>query len=660
MSTLCKEIRVNAPDPISASATAPRTGASVDDPHAPGGHLRGRRSSIARMALGAAGVVFGDIGTSPLYAIQTTFSAHGLAVDNANVFGVLSLMFWSLIMVVSVKYGYFILRADNKGEGGIMALMALAQRCVADNKRALWLVMVLGLFGTSLFFGDSVITPAISVLSAVEGLKVAEPGLAHFVIPITIAVICGLFLIQSRGTALVGAVFGPVMVVWFLVIAILGVREILLAPQILAALNPWYAVQFFLHNGMLGFFALSSIVLAITGAEALYADMGHFGKVPIQLAWYGFALPSLLLNYIGQGALMLHDPKTVSDPFYLLVPAWLLYPMIALATAATVIASQAVISGAFSIARESIQLGFLPRMRILHTSKKTQGQIYLPAVNRLLLVLIVAVVLGFRTSDHLASAYGIAVVSTMVSTTVLMLIVTRRMWRWNWLQVVAFGLVFLTIDLAFFVSSLTKIVHGGWFPLALGLCVFALMSTWKRGRDLAHSATEGQGHPLQPFLDSLREQPPLKVPGTAIFISAHGDRVPHALLQNLKHNKILHARNVILTIDTLDTPYADPGERCDVREVGNDFYQLRLRYGFAEEPNVPETLATCDIQGLKVDMMDATFFSSRNSLVATEYPGMALWRDKMFALMTRNSTPASDFFHIPGERLVELGSKIEI
>ena len=612
------------------------------------------------MALGAAGVVFGDIGTSPLYAIQQTFGSHGLAVDSTNVFGVLSLMIWSLIMVVSVKYAFFILRADNKGEGGIMALMALAQRCVAGNKRALWLVMALGLFGTSLFFGDSVITPAVSVLSAVEGLKLAAPGLAHYIIPITVAVIIGLFLIQSRGTALVGALFGPVMVLWFLTLAVLGIREIAHVPQVLGALNPYYAVQFFQHNGLLGFIALSSIVLAITGAEALYADMGHFGRFPIRLAWYGFALPALLLNYMGQGAILLHDPKSVSDPFYLLVPPMLLYPMIALATAAAVIASQSVISGAFSIAREAIQLGFLPRMKIRHTSKKTQGQIYVPAVNRLLLILIVAVVLGFRTSDHLAAAYGIAVVSTMVSTTILMLVVTRRQWHWNWLQVGLFGLVFLTIDLAFLTSSLTKIVHGGWFPLALGACMFTLMSTWKRGRGLVRSSIEEQSLVLQPFLDSLALSPPHKVPGTAVFLSAHISHVPHALLHNLKHNKVLHAKNVILTIETLDVAYADPSERYQVRDLGNDFYQLRLLYGFAEEPNVPETLLSCEIPGLKFEMMETTFFSSRESLVAAEHAGMPLWRDKIFAFMARNSTPASDFFRIPGNRLVELGTRVEI
>ena len=612
------------------------------------------------MALGAAGVVFGDIGTSPLYAIRETFGAHGLAVNHANILGVLSLVFWALISVVSIKYAFFILRADNKGEGGIMALMSLAQRGIRSSPRVRWTIMVLGLFGASLFFGDSVITPAMSVLSAIEGLKVAAPGLSHIVVPMTIAVIIGLFMIQRRGTATVGAVFGPIMALWFLAIAVLGVRAILLAPQVLAAFNPWYGVQFFLHNGVLGFLALGSVVLAITGAEALYADMGHFGKIPIRLAWYGFILPALLLNYLGQGALVLHDGSAAVNPFYLLVPPALLYPMIALATAAAVIASQAVISGAFSIAREAMQLGYLPRMRILHTSKKTQGQIFLPGINRMLLVLVVAVVVGFRTSSHLASAYGIAVVGTMAIDTALLMIVARRLWHWQKWQVALMGGTFWIVDFAFLSSNLTKVVNGGWFPLALAVCVFTLMSTWKRGRGLVRSSIEEQSLVLQPFLDSLALNPPHKVPGTAVFLSAHTSHVPHALLHNLKHNKVLHANNVILTIETLDVAYADPGERYEVRDLGNDFHQLRLRYGFAEEPNVPETLIASDIPGLKFEMMETTFFSSRESLVAAEHAGMFLWRDKIFAFMARNSTPASDFFRIPGNRLVELGTKVEI
>jgi KUP system potassium uptake protein len=612
------------------------------------------------MALGAAGVVFGDIGTSPLYAIRETFSAHGLPVNHANILGALSLVFWSLIIVVSTKYAFFILRADNKGEGGIMALMSLALRGIRSSPRVKWLIMALGLFGASLFFGDSVITPAMTVLSAIEGLKVAAPRLGHFVVPITIAVIFGLFMIQRRGTAMVGAVFGPIMALWFLSIAVLGVRAILLAPQVLAAFNPWYAVQFFLHNGKLGFLALGSVVLAITGAEALYADLGHFGKIPIRLAWYSFVLPSLLLNYLGQGALVLHDESAVVNPFYLLVPPELLYPMIALATAAAVIASQAVISGAFSIAREAMQLGYLPRMRILHTSKKTQGQIYLPGINRMLMVLVIVVVLGFGTSSRLASAYGIAVVGTMVIDTALLMIVARRLWRWKVWQVGLMGGTFWVVDFAFLSSNLTKVVSGGWFPLVLAVCVFTLMSTWKRGRGLVRSSIEEQSLVLQPFLDSLALSPPHKVPGIAVFLSAHTSHVPHALLHNLKHNKVLHARNVILTIETLDVAYADAEERYSVSNLGNDFYQLRLRYGFAEEPNVPQTLVACDIPGLKFDMMETTFFSSRESLVAAEHAGMPIWRDKIFAFMARNSTPASDFFRIPGNRLVELGTRVEI
>ncbi|MEO5596213.1 MAG: KUP/HAK/KT family potassium transporter, partial [Lysobacteraceae bacterium] len=486
------------------------------------------------------------------------------------------------------------------------------------------------------------------------------PALSHFVVPITIIVIIGLFMIQRRGTAVVGAVFGPIMAVWFITLAVLGVRSIINYPHVLTALNPWYGVQFFLHNGKLGFLALGSVVLAITGAEALYADMGHFGKVPIRLAWYAFVLPALLLNYLGQGALVLLDPKALANPFYLLAPPALLYPMIALATAATVIASQAVISGAFSIAREAIQLGFLPKLRILHTSEKTKGQIFLPGINRALLVLVVLVVLGFQTSSNLASAYGIAVVSTMAIDTALLMIVARRLWHWKVWQVALAGTVFWIVDFAFLSSNLTKVVHGGWFPLVLGVCVFALMSTWKRGRGLVRSSMEEQGLVLRPFLDSLASHPPHIVPGTAVFLSAHTSHVPHALLHNLKHNKVLHAHNVILTVETLEEAYADPDVRFELRDLGNSFHQLWLRYGFAEEPNVPETLLSCDIPGLRFDMMETTFFSSRESLVAAEHAGMALWRDKLFAFMARNASSATDFFRIPGNRLVELGTKVEI
>ena len=618
------------------------------------------RRRMATLALGALGVVYGDIGTSPLYALQSTFAASSMGVTADNVLGVLSLMFWSLIIIVSVKYVSFVMRADNKGEGGIMALMALAQRDVAGSKRAVWWVMALGLIGASLFYGDGVITPAISVLSAVGGLEVAAPKLARYVVPTTVAIIVLMFWLQKRGTHRVGAIFGPVMIVWFLALATLGAISIAGHPQVLWALSPHHAVAFFLRNRAQAYFDLGAIVLAVTGAEALYADMGHFGKKPIQRAWFAFVLPALVINYLGQGALLLAQPKTASNPFYFLVPAPLLYPMIVLSTVATVIASQAVISGAFSMTREAIQLGYLPRMTICHTSSVTQGQIYIPAVNRMLMLLVIAAVIGFGSSAKLGSAYGIAVTGTMSITTLLALIVARAQWNWSLLQVIVAGTLMLTVDLAFFSANMVKVLSGGWFPLALGACVFTLMSTWKRGRGLVRSSMEEQGLVLQPFLDSLAISPPYRVTGTAVFLSAHPSHVPHALLHNLKHNKVLHAKNVIVSVETLDVAYADPGERCDVRDLGGDFHQLRLRYGFAEEPDVPETLVASDIPGLPFDMMETTFFSSRESLVAAEHAGMPMWRDKIFAFMARNASPATDFFRIPGNRLVELGSKVEI
>ncbi len=615
---------------------------------------------MAGLALGALGVVYGDIGTSPLYALQSTFAGSNMAVTPDNVLGVLSLMFWSLIIIVSVKYVSFVMRADNKGEGGIMALMALAQHDVASSKRAVWWVMALGLIGASLFYGDGVITPAISVLSAVEGLEVAAPKLARYVVPTTVVIIVLMFWIQKRGTHRVGTIFGPVMIVWFLALAALGSISIAGHPQVLWALSPHHAVSFFLRNKAQAYFDLGAIVLAVTGAEALYADMGHFGKTPIRRAWFAFVLPALVINYLGQGALLLAQPKAASNPFYFLVPAPLLYPMIILATVATVIASQAVISGAFSMTREAIQLGYLPRMTICHTSRVTQGQIYIPAVNRILMLLVIAAVVGFGSSAKLGSAYGIAVTGTMSITTLLALIVARAQWKWSLPQVIIAGVLMLTVDMAFFSANMVKVLSGGWFPLVLGLCVFTLMSTWKRGRSLVRASMEEQGLALQPFLDSLAINPPFKVEGTAIFMNANSSHVPHALLHNLKHNKVLHAKNVIVSVETIDVAYADSGERCEARDLGGDFYSLSLRYGFAEEPNVPETLIASDIPGLHFEMMETTFFSSRESLVAAKHTGMQLWRDKIFALMTRNASPATDFFRIPGNRLVELGSRVEI
>ena len=618
------------------------------------------RKAFAGLALGALGVVYGDIGTSPLYTVQATFAEPGIAASEANILGALSLIFWALLMVVSLKYVVFIMRADNRGEGGIMALTALAQRCTQGNPRVRWGIMSLGLLGAALFYGDGVITPAISVLSAVEGLKVAAPPLEHYVVPVTVLIIIALFVVQPRGTAKVGAVFGPVCVIWFTSIAALGVVQIVEHPHVLLALNPWYALEFFRNNGMFGFLALGSIVLAVTGTEALYADMGHFGKAPIRFAWFTFVSPALVLNYFGQGALLLSDPAAISNPFYLAVPRPLLYPMIVLATVATIIASQAVITGAFSMTREAIQLGLAPRMEIRHTSRETLGQIYLPWINRALLVLIVSAVIGFRSSANLAAAYGIAVTGTMAITTCLALIVARRLWHWTGVTVAAAGLVFLTIDFGLFSANAVKIEHGGWFPLVLGAFVFVIMTTWRRGRDLVLRELKQSGLALEPFIDSITSHPPLRVPGTAIFLTANAHGVPNALLHNLKHNKVLHERNVLMTVETLETPVAEYGERTEITALGHEFYRVIIRFGFAEDPDIPAALDRCETKGLGFDMMDTTFFISRETVVATDRPGMPLWRDKLFAFLARNASSATAFFRIPGNRLIELGTQVEI
>jgi KUP system potassium uptake protein len=612
------------------------------------------------LVLGAIGVVYGDIGTSPLYTIKQTFGVHGAPPTAANVLGVLSLVFWSLILVVSVKYAGFIMRADNKGEGGIMALTALAQRSVRSSQRARWWIVVLGLFGAALFFGDGVITPAISVLGAVEGMEVLAPGLAHWVVPLSALIIVGLFAFQNRGTGKVGAVFAPVMILWFLSLALLGVWHVAQHPAVLRALSPYYAIEFFAQARWTAFFTLGSVILAITGAEALYADMGHFGKKPIRWSWFGFVLPSLVLNYFGQGALLIADPKAAENPLFLMVPPMLLVPMLVLATAAAVIASQAVISGAFSVTREAIQLGFLPRMQVRHTSHEQMGQIYLPWINRMLLVLTLAVVVGFRSSDNLGAAYGIAVVGTMTIDSILVMIVFRRMWNWSRARVAVVGLLFLFVDLAFLTANADKVEHGGWFPLVLGTVIFTLMATWRRGRELVVREIKHGGLALEPFISSIVAHPPLRVPGTAVFLTANQEGVPHALLHNLKHNKVLHERNVMLTVETVDTPIAENDERVEVESLGDEFYRVTLRFGFAEDPDVPNMLETVTVCGQPFDMMDTTFFLSRESIVATDRPGMALWRDKLFAFMQRNAIPATAFFQIPGNRLIELGTQVEI
>jgi len=616
---------------------------------------------LRTLAFGALGVVFGDIGTSPLYTLQEIFSSdYGLQVSRASVFGVLSLVFWALLLVVTVKYVIFVMRADNKGEGGIMALMALAQHSVRGLPKLRWLVAVVAIFGAALFYGDGVITPAISVLSAVEGVKVAAPALTRWVVPISVVVLLALFLLQRFGTARVGGVFAPVMCVWFAVIALLGLHMIVRAPEILQALNPYYAVRFFHSHGIAAFLALGGVVLAVTGTEALYADMGHFGKKPIRIAWSFFVFPALLCNYFGQGALMLRHPEASANPFYLLVPHALLVPMIVLAAVATVIASQAVISGAYSMTREAVQLGFSPRMRVVHTSSRMSGQIFVPWINGMLLVLVLAAVIGFRSSANLGAAYGIAVTGTMVTTTLLALLVALRLWHWKWPAVIALGVPLLIIDCAFFGANLLKVEHGGWFPLALGLLVFTVMTTWRRGRELVLRQLKHGGIALAPFVESIAEHPPARVPGTAVFMTANLGAVPHAMLHSLKHFKVLHERNVLLSVETLEAPYADPAERIDLRDVGHSFYTLMLRFGFMEDPDVPAALAACAQSDLGFDMMDTTFFLSRETVVATKRPGMALWRDKLFAFLSRNTMPATAFFHIPGNRLVELGTQVEI
>ncbi len=620
-----------------------------------------RTKAFAALALGALGVVYGDIGTSPLYSVQVTFGEQGIPASPDNVLGVMSLMFWALIMVVSLKYVVFIMRADNKGEGGIMALMALAQRGARDNATLRRVIVVLGLFGASLFYGDGVITPAISVLSAVEGVKVAAPALDRWVVPITLVIVVALFAIQKRGTAKTGAMFGPIMMLWFATIAALGVYQILQQPQVLYAVNPWHAVRFFHDNGAHAFLALGGVVLCLTGAEALYADMGHFGKQPIRLAWFSYVSPALVLNYFGQGALLINKPDAVSNPFYLMVPGNLLYPMIALATVATIIASQAVITGAFSMTREAIQLGFAPRMAIKHTSKETQGQIFLPWVNGILMILILAAVIGFRTSESLAAAYGIAVTGTMAITTCLALVVARRIWGWNRALVVVAGVTFLIIDIAFFSANAIKIEHGGWFPLVLGLASFLIMSTWRKGRELVLRELRQGGLALEPFIESVIAHPPLRVPGTAVFLTANVHAVPNAMLHNLKHNKVLHERNILMTVETLDTPVAEYGERTEITALGHEFYRVILRYGFAEDPDIPMSMQNCEAKGLGFDMMDTTFFLSRENVIASAGArGMPMWRDKLFAFLTRNGSPATAFFRIPGNRMIELGTQVEI
>lgn len=623
------------------------------------GHA-GHKTGIVGMAVAAIGVVYGDIGTSPLYTLKEVFNGHhAVPVTPENVYGILSLVFWALMLVVSAKYVLFIMRADNRGEGGIMALMSLALR-VVESKRQAWWLSVLGVFGAALFYGDGMITPAISVLSAVEGLEVATPAFQPFVIPIALVVLIGLFLMQRRGTASVGAIFGPVMLCWFLLLAALGINGIVLHPEILRAMNPVWAIDFLHSQPLIGWLALGAVVLAITGGEALYADMGHFGRRPIKLGWFFLVFPALYLNYLGQGALILDHPDNVSHPFYMLVPEPLLYPMVAMSTLATIIASQAVISGAFSLTRQAMQLGYAPRMRTLHTSEREIGQIYVPGINWMLLGAVIALVVGFRSSSALASAYGIAVTLTMMIDTLLAFFVVSRLWRWGRLSSLVFLAVFLLVDMAFFSANLVKILVGGWFPLLIGALIFTLLTTWKRGRMLLARRVRVDTIPLDIFIQSMFHDPPPRVSGTAVFMTTWIDGVPRALLHNLLHNKVLHERVMLLKVEVADVPHVPENERIVLTGLDHGFYQLQIHYGFKDEPDIPFELGRCAEFGLHLDMMETSFFLGRETLVCRDSEGMARWRFKLFTVMFRNAGSAADYFRIPPNRVVEMGTQVEL
>ena len=619
------------------------------------------KNSTAALTLAAIGVVYGDIGTSPLYTLKEVFSeSHGLALNEANLFGVISLILWGLLIIVSLKYITLILRADNRGEGGIMALVALALSSVGQHSRWYVPLTVIGLMGAALFFGDGVITPAISVLSAIEGLEIATPALKPYVVPLTVVILVALYTVQSKGTAGIGKWFGPVVLVWFTVLALMGLVNILDNPRILYALNPWFAFQFLMGNGILAFIALGAVVLAFTGAEALYADMGHFGKKPSRIAWTAVVFPGLALNYLGQGALLLGNPAAVSNPFYQQLGAWSIYPVVILATMATVIASQATISGTFSIAQQAIALGYLPRMRIVYTSARQMGQIYIPFINWLQLAAVVLAVIGFGSSSNLAAAYGIAVTATMLMTTILTFFVVRHKWRYNAVLAWSATGFFLIIDTALFSANTLKILHGGWFPLALASLLVLVMLTWQQGRHLVYANVRQHMIPLTDFLTSLFVVEPVRVAGTAVFFRAEGDGVPHAMLHNLMHNKVLHEHTVFLTIHNEDIPYVPANERAVVTDLGHSCYQIDLRYGFIDERDIPAALAQCCTKELAFDPMQTSYFIARQNVIPKPGAGMALWREALFAIMFRNARDAADFYRIPPNRVVELGTQVEI
>ncbi len=623
---------------------------------------RRRRDSTAGLALLALGIVYGDIGTSPLYAAKETFNPeHGIPLTVPNILGGVSAIFWALMIVVTLKYVILVLRADNRGEGGIMALLALATSAVRDRPRLRAVLLGIGVFGAALFYGDAVLTPAISVLSAVEGLEVGTTAFKPYVVPLASGVLLALFMIQRHGTGVVGLLFGPVCVLWFLSLAVVGVWNITRAPAVLHALDPSYALHFVTAHGFASFVVLGAVLLAITGAEALYADMGHFGRRAIRWAWFVIVAPSLVLNYFGQGALLMVQPSAVANPFYLAFPSWALYPMVALATAATVIASQATISGAYSMTQQAIQLGYLPRMAIQHTSASSIGQIYIPAVNWTLLVVVGAAVVGFGSSSRLASAYGVAVMGTMLVTTLLGFFVARHRWGYPlWLCLATTGL-FAFVDLAFFAAALHKVLEGGWFPLVLGAAVFFLMTTWRRGRALLFEQLRRGSPPLKELLGSLFEYPPARVPGTAVFLTSSPDATPNALLHSLKHYKVLHDSNVFLTVEFSDVPFVAPAERITCEPLEGNCWRVRALYGFMEPPDVAHALELCGPAGLQVEPMEVSYFLSREKIVpGAGHSGMPPWRERVFSAMARNAGSITDFFNIPPNRVVELGTRVEL
>jgi KUP system potassium uptake protein len=625
--------------------------------HVEVGEVSGKR--LAVLALGALGVVYGDIGTSPLYAMKEVFAGnHPIPVTEANIFGSLSLFFWALIIIVSIKYVIFIMRADNRGEGGVMAMIALALHDAQDKPFQMKMIMIVGILGAAMFYGDGMVTPAMSVLSAVEGLEVVTPTFKPFVIPITMIVLFILFFVQRHGTALVGAAFGPVMVIWFSVLAILGLYNIIAHPEILAALNPLYGLDFLFENKGLALVAMGNVVLAVTGAEALYADMGHFGRKPIQRAWFAFVLPALVLNYFGQGALILVEPAAAQNPFFNLAPDWAVLPLVGLSTIATVIASQAVISGAFSVTRQAMQLGFMPRMEVQHTSEKESGQIYLPAVNWGLMFAVMILVLGFKSSNNLAAAYGIAVTGDMVITSLLAIVVVARAWKWGWARAIALFSCFLVVELVFLAANILKIPDGGWFPLVAGMGIFILMTTWKQGRQLLADRLKGERLELSMFIESLASSMPTRVAGTAVFLNADPNGVPHALLHNLMHNKVLHERIVLVSVMFYDVPYVPDIDRVEVRQLKENFWSVVVQYGFKDEPNIPEALQLCTDAGLEFSSLETSYFIGRETLIPKMNSEMPFWREKIFVAMFRNAGSATAFFKIPSNRVVELGTQV--